>query len=247
MSIKFAILAIARSGSSYLTSALGSHPDVCMHGEIMHENASWHIRECARKQLDLSIRKEDPIKFVNEIYNFDEGKKAVGFKIWKHQSLEAVKYIIENKDIKKIVLERKNLLASFSSRLIAEQTNVWNLTVNQNANIKYDTPKLNFPERRFVKYVEDSLDVYEFYKHGIKSEQQEYLLVDYQENIMNEDIDFVFNYLGIGTKFDFVDKKIKLNKQSNLLDRFVPEDHQKIIQCLENIEKKDWISENRYA
>ena len=93
MSVKFAILAIARTGSTYLTSALASHPDVCMYGEIMHGDISKHIREDARKHLDLSIREQDPIKFVNEIYKLDEGKKLVGFKIWKYQSPKAVKYV----------------------------------------------------------------------------------------------------------------------------------------------------------
>ena len=73
------------------------------------------------------------------------------------------------------------------------------------------------------------------------------MLIDYQQHIMNEELDIVFDYLGIGNEFDFVNKRIKLNKQSNILDRFVSEDHKEIIQCLEEINKPHWITENQCA
>lgn len=245
MSIKFVILAIPRSGSSYLTTALRSHPDICIHGEIFHEKASIHIQETVRNHIDLSIREQFPVKFVNEIYRFDQGKKAVGFKIWKSHNLKAVNYVIQNKDVKKIVLDRKNLLASFSSLMIARQTKIWNLSAETAEKKNYVTPQIKFDKESFLKYVKKHSRFYKFYKNEIIAHQQEYLLVDYQKHIMNEDLNEVLNFLTIGTEFSLIGKKGKLNKQSNILDRFVSEDHQNIIQCLEEINKTNWVTENK--
>ena len=243
MSVKFAILAVARSGSSYLTTTLRSHPDIYIHGEIFHENTSVHIQEQARNQIDLSIREKSPIKFVREIYNADQGKKAVGFKIWKSQNLKAVNYIIKRKGIKKIVLERKNLLASFSSLMIARQTQVWNLSPERATRSTYKTPQIKFNKQAFLKYARKQLQFYNFYKDEISASGQDYLLVDYQKHIMNENLDNVLNFLKLGTQFDLTGNKVKLNKQSNILDRFVPEDHHNIIECLEEMNQTNWVVE----
>jgi hypothetical protein len=243
--IKFAILSEARSGTSFLTSALQQHPDVLMHGEIFHPRVEWHINSQVLENLDFDLdqRKEKPIEFIENIYQNNAGKSVVGFKIWHSQSHQGVQYIIENKNIKKIILERENCLASFSSRLIAEKTKIYNMT-NRGKNNNYQTPEIEFDEHRFHKYVEFCQKTFNFYKNEITKNGQDYLLLTYTDNIMSNNLQMIYDFLQIDPSFALQGDKVKLNQQNNMLERFIEKDRHKIIECLQNLGKQEWIYEN---
>jgi LPS sulfotransferase NodH len=241
---KFVILSTARSGTSYLSSALVNHPDIWMHGEIFHPEITKHIlAETLKKDIDFSLREEKPIEFLEKIYKYNEDRLVVGFKIWKSQSPKAVSYIIKTPDIKKIILERRNLLASFSSKKIAQQTSVWNINQKKSQTINYETPKIKFNQEEFIGYVNHHQKTYQYYKDTIKSLEQEYLLIDYQKNILTGDISCILDFLNLDKKIELQGQSIKLNKQTFILDRFLQDDLSMIIESLENINKLEWLYE----
>lgn len=243
--IQFAILSEARSGTSFLTSALQQHPDVLMHGEIFHPCVEWHINSQVLENLDFDLdqRKEKPMEFIEKIYQNNAGKSAVGFKIWRSQSHQGVQYIIENKNIKKIILERENCLASFSSYRIAEKTQIFN-ELNPNNLIGYKTPKIKFNQKEFMQYVNYYQTTVNYYKQEITKNGPDYLLLTYTDNILSNNLEMVYDFLQINLSFALQGDFLKVNKQTNMLDRFVLEDHDSLIECLQQLGKQEWIYEN---
>ena len=165
--------------------------------------------------------------------------KAVGFKIWLSQSFDGVQYIIQNPDIKTIVLERENCLASFSSRLIAEQTRIYNLTENQGSE-SYRSPQISFDENRFLKYVDFYRKTFDFYRHSIESANKNHLWVTYSDNICLQKLKPVAGFLGVDEGLPMRGKTVKLNRQVNTIDRFADEDQAKVMKCLQDLGQESW-------
>lgn len=128
--IKFVVIAQARSGSTLLRKALHSNPEVVCHGEVLsrkwinglvpknnhsEERSSRHIVEKL-----LPNRNDNPSEFLDHyIYDFPE--KATGFKLiyedffladWKNE----LQNYIERNNIIVFHLVRLNQLAAFVSR-----------------------------------------------------------------------------------------------------------------------------------
>lgn len=151
MTMKFLIVGAARSGSSYLKETLGSHPGVLMHGEpFQTANIEWHIHPSVLPEVDLSRRETDPVGFIDDLFDRDHGHAFVGMKILFGQNDNALHVFAERKDIRKIAIRRENILAQFSSFVLAKKTGIWNVRE------KYPEfkPKVHFESAAFRDFVE---------------------------------------------------------------------------------------------
>ncbi len=97
------------------------------HAEVFHPNkvfvslpevkASPELREMLKRE-----RAADPIGFLERLYEAGAGFKAVGFKLFPGQNDQVMEHVIRDPAIRKIVLYRDNVLAVYSSNLIANAT-----------------------------------------------------------------------------------------------------------------------------
>lgn len=127
---KFIILSHQRSGSSMTIGTLRKHPQIIGFGELFTSNRiTFNISgfDNYSKPL-LYFREKYPVDFLKR-YIFTAYRsdiKAVGFKLLPEQ-IDNKQYkciwdwLRRNKDIKIIFLTRENLLASYTSRFIAEK------------------------------------------------------------------------------------------------------------------------------
>lgn|GEM_PF-914351 len=190
---KFVIFGHPRSGSNYLCSLLDSHPHIICHYEVFHDQKIIHS---FKKNLPFTMEERDsaPIEFINKIFEGDSERQAVGFKIFRHQSPETQKKLLNDRSIKKILLSRKNIIQTYVSLLIARKT------------IRYVEAK-NSPEQARIKVTVDAdelLKFNEFYnaylsnlKLKLEETNQEYMQIYYEDLFEPSTIDSVFRFLNV--------------------------------------------------
>lgn len=126
---KFVIFAVPRTGSNFLCKALDSHPEVLCHPELFHpENIYYsgsYLKNGGEKLGKVQIRDWFPKSFINQIWKQNFDCKAVGFKLMVWQNKKAFDLVLKNKDIKKILLLRRNKLKSYVSEKVAKKKKVW--------------------------------------------------------------------------------------------------------------------------
>ncbi len=135
----FIINCAARTGSTFLLNLLRSNPQIMMHGEVLTPNGvgaltgvyGKKIRENAGFQalLDQALY-ADPKKFIYDQIFDKQARRVVGFKYKTDESLNPdfkpfSDIIFADKDIKVIMLYRRDLLAQYvSHQVVLKQTGV---------------------------------------------------------------------------------------------------------------------------
>jgi len=217
-------------------SALNCHPDVFCQGEIFHPLIDEHVFSRARKEVDVALRETDPIRYLREVMTFAEGARVVGFKIFQGHNDFALDYLLRAHDIKKIVLKRTNMLASFSSFHLAKKTNVWNL---QDAS-GYDTPTMLFVPAMFEKYCAYVRKTFGEYFEVLRSEKQSFITLEYGQHILGHDFGPVREFLGLDDRVDLNIRYQRLNSD-DIAARFTnPEE---VLTCLEERGQLEWLRE----
>lgn len=125
---RFVILAAPRSGSNLLCTMLHSHPDVLCHHEVFNPDGIFvavPLRDSDFSLGTMAQRDIDPIGFLASLWSKSLNCSHVGFKMTHKQHLRAFESVCTDPGIHKIVLTRRNQVAVYVSRLIAEQTGIW--------------------------------------------------------------------------------------------------------------------------
>lgn len=230
--VKFVLVSVARTGSNYIVGMLNKHPQVLCHYEIA--NPSYVIGPMAHQDiLTGGLRQNDPDEFLNVAFSAPKKEKAVGFKIFGGDVEHIVNRVMKDSSVRKIILSRKNRLASFSSMKIAEKTGQWGVRPGEDI-LK---TKVHFCKEEFFDYLTKLEDFYENLRVDLNARNQEFLEVFY-ENLkgerQNQDI---FNFLGVDMPCDFVFDSKKQNGH-NIIERF--ENQNDAIDCLRQLGKLDW-------
>ena len=134
MTMRFVIIASARTGSSHLVNVLGGHPEVFCHGNVFaqHMMATFWPKgarptasEVGAIKSDLrEIREKDPDAFLERVFSMDFGRAHVGFKIFRGQNDAILEKLIADSSVRKIVLFRRNVLANYSSAMLAKESQI---------------------------------------------------------------------------------------------------------------------------
>jgi LPS sulfotransferase NodH len=190
---RFVVASYQRSGSTMLTSALNSHPDVICYSEIynigrpmfmvdgMPENSNWLKK----------IRDIKPTDFLSRIIfrGYSPAIKSVGFKFFpehlRHNPYSGVlNKLIDDKSISCIHLIRRNQLAMYLSLVKAQRTGAWSSNKKSNHSNElinldpYECQKafesIKHEQEYFIKCLEnrDVLTVY--YEDIIESPDEKY-------------------------------------------------------------------------
>ncbi len=150
---KFIVLAHARSGSSMVIGTLRKHPNVIGFGELfLSQRVVFNIKDFNNNSGKLLyLRNKYPTNFLEEsIFTYyRKDVEAVGFKLFPEQLEKSHfriiwKWLAANKDIKIILLRRENLLATYTSLLVAVKTGTYGMTTKSkrtNATVTIDYKK----------------------------------------------------------------------------------------------------------
>ena len=107
---KFVIISMARCGTTFLVDLLNSHPNIYCDGGI--------------------LKNRDPatsLKSFFELHLANASVRASGFKLMGQQNSHLLESVIQNPEIKKIILRRKNHVRHFYSLTMARSCSVYHL------------------------------------------------------------------------------------------------------------------------
>lgn len=223
---KFVIFAIPRSGSNYLCGALNSHPEILCHHEIFHGDKIYgddHLNLGTVEQRDQNAQ-----KFINHIWQQNMGYTAVGFKLLWGQNPKAFKIATRDKDIKKILLLRRNKIKSYVSHLIAKNTGIWS-----QRNTDFETRKkenkqtsVNVELDSLYRYIENVDQYYDNLQKKISNSKQPFLKIFYEDILGNNSEDAktkILKFIGVFENPQYLQTKTKkqnANELCNLISNF---------------------------
>ncbi len=150
--MKFVLLAHSRSGSTLVAMALRQHRSIVMFGELFNDEEPERKRAfdfgasfrqarrigclSQRSKINYYTQSVDAAEFLQkEIFADHDWSEdsAIGFKMLYEQARESVNaitawdYLLQNKDIHIIHLQRNNLLESYLSLRLAHMTGEWTI------------------------------------------------------------------------------------------------------------------------
>ena len=121
------VLAIARTGSSYLSRLLHRKGVIRCFDEVF-DPGRFQVPKWFVGDDETALRHErdtDPIAFLERLYGPGAGAPVVGFKLFPRHNDAVMAHVLEDTAIRKLVLYRENILASYSSVLIARETGLY--------------------------------------------------------------------------------------------------------------------------
>lgn len=235
---KFVLLSAARSGTSLCIETWKSHPQILAQGEIFHPEIHAHLSREFLVGHDLSLRDNDPIAFADQVLNFSMGRKAVGFKMWKNQSPVVCDYLMRDESVIKIILERSNLLAHYSSNLLAEKTGLWNINHGTGRLAVEENNKLPFSVQDFKDFIEYYKRLFDDYRSSSRGAVIELSYVQCAR------LDFSKIYTALNVQHIEIEPKMVKLYSNDILSRFQAESRPLIEDELDRMGRSEWIEES---
>ena len=174
--MRFVIIASPRTGSTHLTSLLNEQDGITCHGEIFHPKKVFVRWPRTRKSPGvmselMKLRERNPMDFLDHI-NAESGEDPhVGFKIFAGHNDAFLETLIADNSVRKIVLYRSNLLASYSSSLIRGQTQ----------STESEPALVTFNAARFLTWAERQCAFYRTVFEALNAERQTFFVLNYEQ------------------------------------------------------------------
>jgi len=184
--MRFVVICAPRTGSSHLVSLLSGHPDMFVNGNVFDSRklkrlyAFWppeDLTPAVKKEL-TDLRSRDADAFLERIFSTDYGRSNVGFKIFDGENDEILNKLIEDSSIRKIVLYRSNVLANFSSSLVAAKVGMWGQKEGRSAP---PPPKVKFDAERFVRFHDEYTGFFRKVIERLNAANQIFYFLDYEK------------------------------------------------------------------
>lgn len=236
----FAIVAHRRTGSNHLVTLLNSHPNLRCYGEVFRNlyNFERFLPEVEPAIASHEFGQIEPLAFLDAIgRQVPRDNSAWGFKLMPFQIEHAVGSIINEKLDRVIVLRRNNLLAQYSSELIADKTG--QSVAGRNAEVK--TAKVRFKSRAFELFSKRVSAHYDLVSDILKDSGKSALHIEYLE-LQDEDlVARLCSFLEVENLS--LKSGHKKRNSTSIVDRF--ENVARVRKYLEDNQLEHWADESR--
>jgi len=222
--MRFAIIGSPRTGSSHLVTLLGSHPEILCNGNVFHPKNVWvfwpkkDLTEETRSEL-LELRRRDPEALLDRVFASSYGREHVGFKIFQGQNDRILDRLIADRNIRKIVLYRRNVLANYASSLAAKRSGDWGGKAEGRLE---ENPKVSFDENKFMVFHDAYVEFYRDIINRLNDKNQVFHLTYYED--INNPLLFgtLLRFIGVAGDASPASVKVHHVKQnpSDILSRF---------------------------
>jgi len=199
----FVVLSFQRSGSNLLCGRLHNHQQIVMHNEIWNKAKIWtydDFKADSSWEWDIFRRDTNPAAFLAEIFSRIPSSKAhakaVGFKLFPEHFTSAngpvLRQLLADSRVKKIILERKDVLQLYVSKLRADKTGGY-------LSEKLDGISVHVDPASFQAFVEYHHQCFEFLHAFLQSQQVHY--VTYEEiahhSTADDSVNAILRFLGV--------------------------------------------------
>jgi hypothetical protein len=155
---RFVMFAMPRTGSSWLRTALDSHPDITCYAALFR-NHRWGKNEFRRllqspdpRFYEVDYRMANFELALEEIFEATPPTRHVGLKHMAGAQPKIRDYLAKNPQYRKVVLRRDNLLAVYASNLLVKATGQGSARRNvevKRAPIFFDQKEFNVLHSRY--------------------------------------------------------------------------------------------------
>lgn len=196
--MRFVIVAAPRTGSSHLVTQLSAHPDIFCNGNSLHPKQMWlswpkeDLTPSVKSEL-AELRKRDSTAFLERLYSAGYGRSHVGFKIFDRQNNAALRKLLKKRNVRKIVLYRKNVLANFASALAARTNKEWSV---KEGCLVAQAPQVRFGEQEFIRFHNRYVNFYSDVFNRLSRYHEPFHFIEYLD--INEPLLFagLVNFIG---------------------------------------------------
>ena len=219
---------------------LMNHPDFYCHSEVFsRRDKDPKFQKEFLKHHTISDRHSNPVPFAYRVLDYSPGPSFVGFKMWLDQSVPACLTLLADPRIYKVILERENCLASYSSTAIADARK----EANSLANVSMPLPsgsgqvQVAFNRTAFLNHVYSRELTFNTYRQKAAGPVLDTTYVTQVETKASDIVEF------LGAKqFEMKTRFSRINSTVTI-DRFLPEYHEEIRTVLGEIGHPEWESE----
>jgi len=218
----FVVVCSQRTGSTLLTQLLDNQTDVLCNGAIFEARPGrmpvrWAKEPGVMEEL-VHLRANNPEAFLARVLAERLGCHSVGFKICQGHNDRILDKLLVDPAIGKIVLIRQNVLAVYSSAMIARESGERRTTVVGTASDA--KTQVEFNARRFLLFWERYAAYYRSVFERINSSRQAFQIMHYTE--INDPWYFerLLAYIGVEPVRDRAEVKNKKQNSSDILSRF---------------------------
>jgi len=230
----FVILALPRTGSTLLTSLLDSHPQITCHNEPFNPHGIFTSDQRLQSEDMRAYRDEDPIRFMELLYSAGGDDRIVGFKILEYQARDVQDHLLQRPDIRKVILRRDNMLASYSSNLIANKVRQWRVEAGNRAR----RTTLEFDPGKFHSYVNHAARYDQHVKDLIDSSGSPMMAMEYRDLLRREAQKKLLVFLGADPAYRMSSTVIRQNP-GRLRNRFSNWDQ--VVAALSGTAMDEWL------
>lgn len=195
--IRFAILAEARSGSGWLVGMLTSHPACVCYDELFGPTA---VKGGPRlKGVTVLERDATPLGFLERAFAVaaEAGVTHIGFKQLPGYSQAVVEQLLADPRYRIVFLTRRDRLAQYASRRIAEATGRWGAFGTGSLAAPREQPRIRFSARDFIDYCRQAETWFRAERAALGAQGRPVLEITYEELDGGPGLARVLAFLGL--------------------------------------------------
>lgn len=236
---RFVLFGAARSGTTLVVSTLNLHPEIVCHGEIFHETAPQRHLVAGLSEADFSTIDRFSDRYLEMAFSAGEaeGAAAVGFKMWRQQAPERASQLLADESVDKIIMERTNLLALYSSVMLARKTRVWNVAAGEAPPKRMAGARIAFDRDEFDAMAADRTALFD----GYRAEARGRVLGITYDGVVARGFSEALAFLGV-SDVPLAPAETKLHS-SDILERFTPGTRAAALRAIEAHGHPEWARE----
>jgi LPS sulfotransferase NodH len=195
---RFVIVAGRRTGSNLLCTLLGSHDDVLCHHELFNPGGIYYALSLRNGDFTLgtlSEREADPLRFLQRVWDRNQGKRCVGFKMTRGQDARVLDAVLADPAVRVIVLRRANRIKAFVSELRAEATDLWE--VYDRGALERPRPKVRVDASALESYIAQNEAFYAAVDAALARSGSRHLQVTYERLFRDDEQRRLLAFLGL--------------------------------------------------
>jgi LPS sulfotransferase NodH len=218
---RFVILAAPRTGSNMLCTLLNSHPEILCHHELFNPGDIYYALPLRDGSFNLGTMQErdgDPLAFLDSVWRANLDYPCVGFKLTYRQNETVFRAVLNDQEVKKIVLRRKNHIKTFVSMLISEETGQWE--VYSESDLIQARPKVQVDWPALCEFIAFNDAYYGEIESALESSNQTFLRVAYENLFSDEERLMILKFLGV-TPAPYVQRVESIKQNSSDLRNLI--------------------------
>lgn len=195
---RFVILNAPRTGSNYLCTVLNSHPEILCHHEIFNPHVvgvARHLQLSGFVLGTMDERERDPEEFLQRVWRHPMGRQCIGFKLCWRQHPAALRAVLSDTGVRKIVLKRRNQIKSFVSLELARQTGEW--VVYDDAPPPGPRPRIRIDLASMRETIDFNRRYYEEIETTLAATGQGHLELFYEQLFSPDSLSSALRFLGV--------------------------------------------------